>query len=213
MKWLNSRRGNERVILLCGGIGLLLMIWLTLVHDVLVAARATEATNITIADGGILAEQNRQTEIRSTYTSDPNTFALTRQRELTEAANTANGRLNQLYGELISPKQMSQVLTTILQRDTSLKLITLENQPPEALVTAAVDVEAGIGAGVQVFRHGMRMVFEGNFLETVAYLRSLEALDGNFFWDRLEFNLVEYPNGEISLDIYTLSTEEGWIGV
>jgi MSHA biogenesis protein MshJ len=57
------------------------------------------------------------------------------------------------------------------------------------------------------------MVFQGNYLETIKYLRSLEQLDGNFFWESLEFNLTTYPDGQISLDIYTLSTERGWIGV
>jgi MSHA biogenesis protein MshJ len=108
---------------------------------------------------------------------------------------------------------MSQVLTTILQRDTSLKLVSLENQPSLALIEGLATPEGGAGLGVQVFRHGLRMVFVGNYLETIRYLRSLEQLDGNFFWDRLEFNLTTYPDGEISLEIYTLSTERGWIGV
>jgi MSHA biogenesis protein MshJ len=199
--------------MLAGLVGVIGLLWMVLVHDPLVAAKATAARNITIAEGLIVEEQNRQEQIRSTYTSDPNNFAVTRQRELRDAATTANTRLNELYGELISPQQMSQMLTTILQRDTSLKLISLENQPSEALIDAAVAPEGGVGLGVQVFRHGLRMVFQGNYLETIRYLRSLEQLDGNFFWDNLEFNLTTYPDGEISLDIYTLSTERGWIGV
>lgn len=213
MKWLNARHVRERVILLCGALGVLGMVWLAMVHDVMVAAKETEARNITIADSRILEEQNRQAEIQGTYNSDPNAFVLTRQRELRDAAEAANARLNQLYGDLISPQQMSQVLTAILQSETKLSLVSLGNSLPEALITATAAEDANADPGLQVFKHGFRMVFEGNFIETVYYLRSLEALDGNFFWEKLDFKMKEYPNAEVSLDIYTLSTEQGWIGV
>jgi MSHA biogenesis protein MshJ len=213
MKWLNARHARERAILLVAGLGILGMVWLTFVHDVLTAAKAEQSRNITIAEGLIAEEQNSQNQIRSTYTTDPNVYAQTRQRELRDAANEASARLDRLYGELISPQQMAQVLVTLLQRETALNLVSLSNSPSEALISTAAATEAGTDAGVQVFKHGLHLVFEGSFIDTVYYLRSLEALDSNFFWESLEFELGEYPTGEISLDIYTLSTEQGWIGV
>lgn len=213
LKWLDARHVRERAILLVAALGLLTMLWLVFVHDVMTAAKQAEARGITVADSRILEQQNRQNEIRNSYSSDPNAFALTRQRELREATASANERLNRLYGELISPQRMSQVLTSILQRETRLNLVSLENRPSQALLTAAANATSPNAAPVQVFKHGMHMVFEGNFIETVYYLRSLESLDGNFFWENLEFQVTDYPNARISLDIYTLSTEQGWIGV
>src|SRR5262245_39584145 len=108
MKWLSARHPRERAILLVAGLGILGMLWLTFVHDAITAAKAAESRNITIAQGGIAEQQANQEEIRRTYTTDPNAFALTRQRELSAAADDANLRLNQLYGELILPQQMTQ---------------------------------------------------------------------------------------------------------
>lgn len=210
-KWIDARHVRERAILLCAGIGLLVLSWLVFVHDPIVAAKQRETRSIASAQGRIADEQKRQDEIRKSYTGDPNAFALTRQRELRSAAETTNARLNELYGELISPRQMSQMLTSLLQRETMLTLVSLENQPSEALL------QPGIGAdnmpATQVYKHGLRMVFEGDFLETVNYLRSLERLEGNVFWENLDFEVLEHPRARISLDIYTLSTEQGWIGV
>jgi MSHA biogenesis protein MshJ len=213
MKWLSARHPRERAILLVAGLGILGMMWLTFVHDVLTAAKAEESRNITIADGRIAEEQNRQNEIKTTYTTDPNVYAQTRQRELRDAANDADARLNQLYGDLILPQQMNQVLTTLLQRETMLNLVKLDNLPSEALIAAAPTAEAGAASGVQVFKHGLHLEFQGSFIDTVYYLRSLEQLDSNFFWENLEFELEDYPTGKISLDIYTLSTERAFIGV
>ncbi|MDY6983535.1 MAG: hypothetical protein SV422_10645 [Pseudomonadota bacterium] len=211
MKWIDARAVRERAILLGAALGLFFLVWLVFVHDPVVAAQESEARSTTLAQARVLEEQKRQNDIRTSYSGDPNAFALARQRELRNAAATTDARLNELYGELISPRQMSQMLTTLLQRETMLNLISLENQPSEALVPA--NGTAGAEAPMQVFKHGLRLVFEGDFLETVNYLRSLERLDGNFFWDMLDFEVTEYPKARISLDIYTLSTEQGWIGV
>ncbi len=223
MKWLNARRESERAILLAAGLGILGMMWLTFVHDVLVASQENVARNITIAESTVLEELNNQNNIRTTYTTDPNVYAQERQRELREAANDANAQLNQLYGELISPVQMTQALQTLLRRETTLNFRGLDNLTPEPLISgvatpaaASGDAEAPTAAGipaVQVFKHGIHLVFEGSFLDTVYYLRSLEQLDSNFFWESLEFNLTEYPKATITLDIYTYSTERGFLGV
>jgi MSHA biogenesis protein MshJ len=214
--WLDARQVRERAVLLAGVLGLLVYAWFTMFHEVMVLRQADLRTGIIVLEAQVLEQRNRQAEIEGTFTQDPNSFALTRQRELRAAMATADGRLNALYGELISPQQMSQVLTTILQRETSLKLVSLENQLSEALVTAellASQIQNGGIADVQVFKHGLRMVFQGGFLETVGFLRSLEQLDSNFFWETLDFTVAAGPGGTVSLEIYTLSTQRGWIGV
>jgi MSHA biogenesis protein MshJ len=211
-KWLNARHPRERIILLAAGLGLLGMLWLVFVHDMLTAAKQEAARNITITQGRVIAERSRQNEISTTYTTDPNAYAQTRQRELRDAANEVDARLNQLYGNLISPRQMNQVLVTLLRRETTLELVSLDNLASESLINVE-GASDGAALPVQVFKHGLHLVFEGSFIDTVYYLRSLEELDSNFFWENLKFDLGEYPKGTISLDIYTLSTERGFIGV
>jgi MSHA biogenesis protein MshJ len=211
LKWIDARQVRERVVLLCAALGLVVMSWLVFAHDPVVAEKNSATRAIASAQGRVADELKRQQDIRASFSNDPNAFALSRQRELVGATATADARLNELYGELISPQQMSQMLTTLLQRETMLDLISLENQPSVSLLpnNSTADGEAPM----QVYKHGLRMVFEGDFLETVEYLRSLERLDANFFWDNLDFQVGDYPKARISLDIYTLSTEQGWIGV
>jgi MSHA biogenesis protein MshJ len=211
-KWLDARHVRERVILLAAGVGIVAMAWLAFVHDAMTVAKENESRNITITNSRIAEEQNLQAEIRNTYTTDPNAFALSRQNDLREATEDADARLNQLYGELITPQQMSQVLTTILQKETMLRFRGLDNQPVEALIADNPATATDTAPAIQVYKHGLRMEFEGNFIETVYYLRSLERLDSNFFWENLEFQVTDYPNARISFDIYTYSTEKGFLG-
>lgn len=215
---LEARKIEERAVLLACVLAVLAYGWMFTLQDSAAASRAALERRIAVSAGQIAEQTNRQAEIQATFSSDPNSFALQRLRELADATASADAQLDRIYGELISARQMSLVLTTILQRETVLQLVRLENLPSEALITTPGFSAAGgsggdIPANIQVFKHGLRMTFTGSFLETVNYLRSLERLDTSFFWENLDFSITEHPGASISLDIFTLSTQRGWIGV
>ncbi|MDX1518892.1 MAG: hypothetical protein R3318_02135, partial [Gammaproteobacteria bacterium] len=63
------------------------------------------------------------------------------------------------------------------------------------------------------YKHGMKIVFEGDFLSTVDYIRKLENLDWRFFWDSIEFRVEDYPRSLSSITLYTLSLDQNWIGI
>jgi len=212
---LDARKPEERVLLLAVLLLVVGLVWLTFVHDVVSASLADTQRRSTILDGQIAAEAVTQADIRATYSADPDSFAVNRMQELRAALLSTDERLDELYGDLISPRQMSLVLTTLLQSETSLSLVSLENTAPVMMVTSATlaEEEAANTGGVDIFKHGLRMVFEGEYLETVRFLRSLERLENSFFWENLDFQVTAYPRATISVDIYTLSSERGWIGV
>src|SRR5690606_24351926 len=149
---------------------------------------------LALVEAQLLEQQTNQRRMQESFNEDPDAFARTRLGQLQSETREVDARLNELYGQLISPREMSQVLTDILRRETTLRLVSLENSPPQALFEGALDatplngpapeaVSASAGKGLMVYKHGLRMVFEGSYLETLNYLRSLEELDTNFFWD------------------------------
>jgi len=44
-------------------------------------------------------------------------------------------------------------------------------------------------------------------------MRELESLEWRFFWDNLEYEVIEYPRGLITFTLYTISLDKDWIGV
>jgi MSHA biogenesis protein MshJ len=50
----------------------------------------------------------------------------------------------------------------------------------------------------------LQLHLEGSYLATLRYLRALEALPWEFFWDGLHFEVIEYPTARVRLDIHTL---------
>lgn len=213
---LDARKQEERVLLLLVAISVIAYSGFVFVLEPLQLQKAEMERRLAIANLQIVEENNRQAEISSTYSNDPNSLARKRQAELQHANAGADAELNELYGQLLDPREMSLMLTRILQRETTLELVSLSNTPSELLLTTKVSLgvdATGREASVEVFRHGLQMVFEGTYLETIRYLRNLEELENNFFWESMEYRVTEYPNARITVDLYTLSTQREWIGV
>ncbi len=64
-----------------------------------------------------------------------------------------------------------------------------------------------------IYRHPLRLEFEGDYFEVLAYLAELEAGDWKLGWRALEYVVDEYPRASVTLEIETLSMEKSWIGV
>jgi len=211
---VDARTLRERVALILAVVVVIAYTWLVFVFDVLDAGQEENARLINNTVNQINSELTRNQNIRDSYTRDPNAFIRTRITALEQDLREVDSTLLNLYGELILPQQMAGVLTEILQGETTLRLISFENLEPESLMD---DEEAQLQGfddeQINVYRHGLRMVFEGDYLETIRFLRRVEGLDTSFFWDNLDFEVIEYPRASITLNIFTLSTQRGFIGV
>jgi len=206
-KLIESRSLRERAILFGAVFILIFYVWLVYIFDAMNASQDATQRQINSTVGQINNELTRNQQIQNTYTSDPNAFARTRRNELQAQVDAIDSQLLGLYGELILPSQMANILSDILRKETTLRLVSLENQAPEVLF------DNGQGSEIQVYRHGLNLRLEGEYLETIRFMRQVEELNVNFFWESLSYDVNEYPDGTINLNIFTLSTQRGFIGV
>ena len=123
-------------------------------------------------------------------------------------------RLQEAAEELISPQDMARLLEQMLVQQeqlTMLRLQTLEVVPLLNRQGGESDVVGKVQAGLH--RHGFSLEFSGGYLATLDYLEALERLPWRFFWDSVDYEVVEYPQSIVRLKLYTLSLSEDWIGV
>ncbi len=111
---------------------------------------------------------------------------------------------------LIDPKQMARMVEQVLQGRRALTLVSMQSLPATPLLELA-DEEMMEGEGI--FRHGLRLQLEGDYLAALDYLKALEALPWSLKWDAVEVEMQEYPRALITITVYTLSLEEDWLGV
>jgi len=141
-------------------------------------------------------------------------------RELEQLQGTLdelNASLASLSQGLVSANQLPQILQEVLISTTELQLRRVRTLPVEELpLTKAADgTEAAepVETATGVFRHSVELDVSGDFFEVLSFLRRLEGLPWRFYWDRLDYEVMDYPVGDIRLRVYTLSAEEGLLGV
>ena len=172
-----------------------------------------------ILDKQIVSLQSQTKQIQSqilalkTKTNrDPDFQEKQKIKLLNEQISNLDVHLKERMHGLIEPKQMAKVLEVVLTQNTDLKLQRVQSLGAEPL--SPVKVKEGEEAEeLGIYRHGMQIEFKGSYLSTLNYLKALDELPWNFYWDVLELNVDEYPTSSIIITVHTLSFHEGWIGV
>ena len=131
---------------------------------------------------------------------------------LEEQLSNLNVQLKEKMHGLIEPKQMAKVLEVVLAQNTDLKLQRVQSLGAVPL-SPVKEKEGEEQESLGVYRHGMQIEFKGSYLSTLKYLKALDELPWNFYWDILELNVDKYPTSKIVITVHTLSFHEGWIGV
>jgi len=139
-----------------------------------------------------------------------------RVQDMREALSRLEQQQQELTVEFIRPEQMAGVLRGMLGAESGLTLTQLQSLgavplfPPEEVKEGEAVPEA---RGPQIFKHGMRVTFEGDFFATLRYLQALEDMPWRFYWDGLEYRVLQYPKAQVTITVHTLSLDKGWIGV
>lgn len=219
--WFDLRPQAEKFILAGIGLGGLVYLFLGGVYDPAREQMASLERQLETVQTRLLEQETRAIELQRSGVEDPDSFIRERLAELVRQQTEIQGGIESLAGNLVSPNGMTQMLTSVLDSQEGLTLIRVENIEPEALTeamsTAAVNGAVGTtpaqSIGFQVFRHGLVLEFQGDYFSTLRYLLFLEGMDESFFWDSFEFEQTLWPEARVRLELHTLSSEEGFIGV
>ena len=211
---------RERLLV---GVSLLVaitVIWFMLLIDpMLNASKSAQAELSTVKKTGASLQQQLQA-LKLKQQDDPLRELKDRIAQLNQHIVQVDTQLNEKLHGLIAPKQMAKVLESVLQQHRELKLVKLQSLPAKPLVTETKPVtetrpatEASQEKRAQVYRHGLQLEFEGSYLATLAYLKALQTLPWEFYWDEVRLQVDKYPQAKVTIVVHTLSLTEGWIGV
>lgn len=222
---LNGRSRPEKGLILGIVLAGLVMLYLTVAYDPLKADIASLEGQIRSATNQISSQQQAYTALLARSQQDPNKATNDRLAVLVREQALLDQDIDNLAGDLVTPDEMTAILTSVLGQFNGLELLLFSNEEavplrddlanapePDAEGRDAVDSSDSSISG-QVYSHGLTIEFEGDFFSTLQYLRFLEDVSGSFFWDSINFKQTEWPTAHVSLQIHTLSTDEGFIGV
>lgn len=217
VKNINSRSQSEKIVVLLVLVAALVLVYLSVAFDPIRADIAQLEGQIANVDRQIEAQRNSYAAMVAASQEDPNKFANDRLAVIAREQSVLDSEISNLAGDLISPSDMTRILTSLLQRQAGLELISFQNKAAVPLrgnvANAAVNIPAANAIAGQVYSHGLVLEFQGDFFNTLKYLRFLEEISGSFFWDSISFKQVVWPNALVTLEIHTLSSDSGFIGV
>ncbi len=135
-----------------------------------------------------------------------------------------NQRISERLQGRVAPENMSEMLNDVLQNNTRLELIRINNLPAEPFlkdkdtsqqpVPPETDSLNKMDPGMAgVYKHSLEMELEGNYLDILAYLQSLETMQWKIFWDQVRMEVLEHPRIKVTIKVHTFSLKDGWLRV
>lgn len=215
---IDGRILRERVLIFLTLLVLVFVVW-----NFVVQAKFDRERKSLQAEAGKVTTEQRVLEshintLTMSMASDP---AITKAKEissLTASVSKMEERLSGLSQGLISAEQLPKALEDVLHRTASVKLLQVRTlAATELQLTSVKSDPAGAtkpevrGAGV--YKHAVLIRVAGNYSQLIQLMTEIEALQWKFYWESLDYTVKEYPNAEIEIRVFTLSSEEGLLGV
>lgn len=219
MEKIDNRILRERVLIFVTLLALIFLLWNFLVQDGFDRERkALQAQQTQIAtEQKSFESQVTALTMAMTMANDP---AIVKQNEistLNAVITEIESRLSGLSQGLISAEQLPKVLEEVLLRTASVTLLQVRTlAATELQLAAASTAESTAGnstSGAGVYKHGVLIRVAGSYTQLIQLMKELENLEWKFYWESLDYTVKQYPNAEIEIRVFTLSSEEGLLGV
>ncbi|WP_428606236.1 type II secretion system protein GspM [Sedimenticola sp.] len=215
---LSSR---ERIMILILVLAMVAGVWFNLLWYPQTVLQGQLKSNLNQLDEQIRQLDGQLAGMVKRAEQDPNVKIKQELAELRRFVAEMEQQIKGTTAALIEPREMAQMLESMLLSNQSLQLLrlsTLKTEPLMGQGEPSVGDKAKKGDSAKVaenniYRHPFTIEFEGSYLAVLNYLKALESLPGRFFWDGIELVTSDYPTARVKLQLHTLSLSEGWIGV
>lgn len=154
----------------------------------------------------ITSQQQTATQLEISGNIDPNIDNQTRLIKLKDQYSHLQEQLMLGNKKFVPPSLMAKALNDILKQNQQLTLIKLDTLPVTTLLAVKQQY-------LPIYKHELVMTFTGKYVDTVNYLKMLEALPWAIIWDSFDYQVKEHPMAEITIHLVTLSFEKDWLGV
>lgn len=215
---IDSRVLRERALIFLTLLALIFLLWNFLVQAKFDRERDALEAEATKVASEHQALQTQMSTLAMAMASDPAIAKTNEIRTLNTRISDVEARLSGLSQGLISAEQLPKVLEEVLLRTSSVNLLQVRTLAATELqlATATTDIknegEAATG-GTGVYKHGVLIRVAGSYSQLIQLMTEIEALQWKFYWESLDYTVKLYPNAEIDIRVFTLSSEEGLLGV
>lgn len=227
----DAMQPRERALVFAAGAVVIVGLGFVLVIDGAMTRNKIALNNVESHRSNLEQLQNQNAELARVLALDPNVEGRKHVEQLLQQIGGYDSELREVQQGLVPSNQMVKVLEDMLNRESRVRLVKLRTLPATALVERAAagtpkatmngvegkpDDTAGKPAPPKknlVYKHGLELTVEGNYLDLAEYQARLEKLPWRMFFARTSVNSVDYPRVLMTVTLYTLSLDEAWLVV
>ncbi|SDI39422.1 MSHA biogenesis protein MshJ [Ferrimonas sediminum] len=193
---------RERGLIFGGGLVVLAMLLFTLLVEPMWLKLQRSQNSIAAIEAQLPAYQAQVMELNDRLASDLDEANRRKMGELSDQIALEQSKLGERVIGLILPEQMPAVLAQMLTSASQVELVSLVSNPAEPLSAAS-----------SLYQHGLTLTLRGEYFGLMKVLAKMESLPQQFYWQKVNYQVEEYPMAIMTLDIYTLGTEKELIRV
>lgn len=122
--------------------------------------------------------------------------------------------LKAFYEELVTPQEMTDVLRKMIKDNKKLHIVSLEGLPLIDVMAESKIPEELLQSenAPHLYKRGVSLNLKGEYFEIMNYLKDIEDLPKRLIWGEFSYTVTEYPQAEVKLTVYTLTTSKEWVG-
>lgn len=212
--WYNERPVRERaLILVTVGVLVFVLAWELLMSPV--EARHQQLSNqmqaLSATRDSLLGEQET---LSNQLANDPSAELRERLAARQSRLDSLDRQITETTGRLIAPRDMVALLREILAAQNELELVSLELKQPVPVYDRSEEVKSSeLKPEPLLYAHDVELKIRGGYLGVMNYLERLEAMDERIGWLQLDYDAGDWPHGDATITVRTLSLEAAWLGV
>lgn len=198
---------REKSLLFFGS--LLLLLWLSVIYVLEPLWHKTVQTRVLqVKASQQLQDAQQQAEVLlAQLSTDLNQDYRERISNLEQQQQQLNERIRQSASHFIGAEQMVTLLRNILQSSKGVQLKSLLTSAPKAVRLQGQQPDDS----AMLFQHTTTLVVAGGYTDLFRALQRMEQLPWLLNWSALNYQVVEYPQAELTLTLITVSEYEDFI--
>lgn len=213
-RWLNlmsafaSRSQREKVLITGGCLVVIFLLLQTLLLDSVeqkIRANHIQQQDIRLNNQRVT---NENVILAQQLAKDPDVKLTQQIHQLSAKHHSLSQQLSYSVEGMVSPTKMSDLLQRVLKNTPNLTLIKMSSLPSRRLGDSLDKPKDGT---THYYIHPIRMELSGEYFTIRDYLKSLENLSAHYYWHRLSYKVSEYPKARVSIEVYTIGTQQEFI--
>jgi len=139
--------------------------------------------------------------------------------QLRERVGHGDAALRAFGASLVGAHDMVPMLDRLLGQVGGLRMRSVQSLsrtevgPPSQGIAASAPATMGTASAPPLYRHGVEIVVEGSYADVVHYVRAIETMPQHVLWGGMQLQVEQYPKVVVTLRLFTLSPDRGWLEI